>query len=239
MSLRKSASLPFSRSYIDAAYTKSYTSLLLFRQSYRLHKGDGGLNGRGEKGRGKMGKIPFNSELIRTVPIFLFISSCRVLISNRLHNAARPRGRARARFNARTLSRSSILLESIEVYFPLRTGEENEGMKRGSENSSFARGLRGQGARATCIRFSISNFPAGTPHNAMSLIQRTIYPPESIDKTHNTRIRIAPPSLTPSGHLKRFRILRSPFAFCHKRTRHCKFTHSQRQRFAITMVSIS
>lgn len=116
--------------------------------------------------------IPFNSELIKIVPIFLFISTFRALISNRLHNAARQRG-----LTPNVLSRSSILSESIGVYFP----------RVHSPWSPRAR-------RVTCIRFSISNVPAraGTPHNATSLIQGRQYIPESIDKTYNTRIRKLP-----------------------------------------------
>lgn len=73
----------------------------------------------------------------------------------------------------------SILFESIQVYFLWR---------------SFV--VVSAGRRFTCIRFSISNFPAraraGTPHNATSLIQGGQYIPESIDKMHNTRIRKLP-----------------------------------------------
>lgn len=115
--------------------------------------------------------MPFNSELIRTTAIFLFISTCRFLISNCLHNTTQPRGLTPSAFTEFNFVRIN---RSEQCIFPRVYSPQSPRTRR-----------------ATCIRFSISNFPVGAVHNATSLIQRTIYP-GFIDKTYNTRIRKLP-----------------------------------------------
>lgn len=122
---------------------------------------------------GGMGEIPFNSGLIRTAPISLFISTCRVLISNRLHNTARSRGlapNASAEFNFVGINKS-VFLPRFHTRIPR------------------VRRARAR-ARATCIQFSISGFPmkhdVTHPRNNVSrnpLIKRTILVFETISAT--------------------------------------------------------
>lgn len=99
--VQKSASLPFSLSSFslsEEAYQRRVQKPTYYYLANSIYSPT-------EK------KIPFNSELIRSVPIFLFISTYRVLISDRLHNTA-------AQFNARRFhARSLILLESMVEHF--------------------------------------------------------------------------------------------------------------------------
>lgn len=99
-------------------------------------------------------KIPFNSELIRTASIFLFISTYRFLISDRLHNTNRPRG--------------------LTPYAPTQTNFV-EIDRRVFPAPSFAMIFAGEARYASAI-FSRQLCPPAPLHNAMSLVRGTIRP---------------------------------------------------------------